>query len=568
MAVSLPDGVIGVRWDDEYGAGAAGTARPGVPPRLPGLRVDRAARRAARHRIRAAGPGRPRLPRLRRRRRSTPSRRRGATWRCSRTGVFGNPHSGSPAAAASTELAARARRQVLARHFHASPDEYAVIFTANASGALRLVGESYPFHGGGHLLLPADNHNSVNGIREFAGRAGRPVTYVPLTLPDLRVDDVRARPAPRPGAAPPAGTCSPIPRSRTSRGCSTRSPGSSRAHARGWDVLLDAAAFAPTNELDLGRHQPDYVDLSFYKMFGYPTGVGCLLARRDALVRLRRPWFAGGTDRGGVGAGAPPLPRPRGRRGSRTAPSTTSACPRWRSACGTSSRSVSRRSTARALPDRMAAAIACSPSATGTASRWLRLYGPPPTRRAAARGPELLDAEGRCSTTGRSSAAPRPTHLAAHRVLLQPGQRGDRVRDHGRRGLRLLRRDPGARLTARRVRPVPRGEPSGAVRVSLGLASNFADVERFWSSRKGCGSPDLHPVTRRSHPPVEVVALVRDLVVGDELDRPGVSKPVARNVSAPGRSRSILAATRSSGPIQPGTRIERSTCRPTFVRSR
>ena len=35
--------------------------------------------------------------------------------------------------------------------------------------------------------------------------------------------------------------------------------------------------------------------LSFYKIFGYPTGVGCLLARRSALVKLRRPWFAGGT---------------------------------------------------------------------------------------------------------------------------------------------------------------------------------------------------------------------------------------------------------------------------------
>ena len=35
--------------------------------------------------------------------------------------------------------------------------------------------------------------------------------------------------------------------------------------------------------------------VSWYKVFGYPTGVGCLLARRDALARLRRPWFSGGT---------------------------------------------------------------------------------------------------------------------------------------------------------------------------------------------------------------------------------------------------------------------------------
>ena len=30
-------------------------------------------------------------------------------------------------------------------------------------------------------------------------------------------------------------------------------------------------------------------------MFGWPTGVGCLLARREALARLERPWFSGGT---------------------------------------------------------------------------------------------------------------------------------------------------------------------------------------------------------------------------------------------------------------------------------
>ena len=35
--------------------------------------------------------------------------------------------------------------------------------------------------------------------------------------------------------------------------------------------------------------------LSFYKIFGYPTGLGALVARRKALGKLHRPWFAGGT---------------------------------------------------------------------------------------------------------------------------------------------------------------------------------------------------------------------------------------------------------------------------------
>jgi selenocysteine lyase/cysteine desulfurase len=67
------------------------------------------------------------------------------------------------------------------------------------------------------------------------------------------------------------------------------------AQSKGWRVLLDAAAFVPTNRLDLKAVQPDFVTVSFYKMFGYPTGVGALLIRRSAFQKLERPWFAGGT---------------------------------------------------------------------------------------------------------------------------------------------------------------------------------------------------------------------------------------------------------------------------------
>ena len=52
-----------------------------------------------------------------------------------------------------------------------------------------------------------------------------------------------------------------------------------QAQAAGWDVLLDAAAFVPTSRLDLGAVKPEFVTLSWYKMFGYPTGIGCLLRR-------------------------------------------------------------------------------------------------------------------------------------------------------------------------------------------------------------------------------------------------------------------------------------------------
>jgi len=202
---------------------------------------------------------------------------------------YGNPHSEHPASVASTELVERARRAIL-DHFGAAPDEYAVIFTANATGACRLVGESYPFGRGSRLALPIDNHNSINGIREFARARGARTEYVGLSGPDLRIDrDALERVlARRRGlfAFPAQSNFTGVRHSLDLVGVAQR---------HGWDVLLDAAAFAPTNVLDLGFVRPEFVAVSWYKVFGYPTGVGCLLARRDALARLHRPWFAGGT---------------------------------------------------------------------------------------------------------------------------------------------------------------------------------------------------------------------------------------------------------------------------------
>nr|HMQ52186.1 aminotransferase class V-fold PLP-dependent enzyme [Anaerolineae bacterium] len=207
--------------------------------------------------------------------------------------VFGNPHSNNPTSLATTEVVERSRAAVL-RYFNASPEEYVAIFTANASGALKLVGESYPFQPGSRYLLTFDNHNSVNGLREFARAKGARVTYAPLVPPELRLD--RARLAAE-LAEVPTGVANLFAFPAQSNFSGVQHPLELIAEARafGWDVLVDCAAFAPSNRLDLSRWQPDFVPISFYKMFGYPTGVGCLIARKVALAKLRRPWFAGGT---------------------------------------------------------------------------------------------------------------------------------------------------------------------------------------------------------------------------------------------------------------------------------
>ena len=207
-------------------------------------------------------------------------------------GVFGNPHSKSPTSltsAANVEAARLAVREF----FRASPEEYEVIFTAGASAALKLVGESYPFGSDSRYLLTYDNHNSVNGIREFARAADARVTYLPVDAAELRMDPdmVRAELA-KPLAD---NNLFAYPAQSNFSGVLHPLEWIDEAHEQGWDVVLDAAAFTPTNRLDLSVVKPDFVPLSFYKMFGYPTGMGALVVRRTALSKLVRPWFAGGT---------------------------------------------------------------------------------------------------------------------------------------------------------------------------------------------------------------------------------------------------------------------------------
>jgi selenocysteine lyase/cysteine desulfurase len=206
--------------------------------------------------------------------------------------VLGNPHSVNPSSSAATALVEHARRAVL-EYFNAR-EQYIAIFTLNATGALKLVGESFPFAPGSRLLLSTDNHNSVNGIREFAATRGVTCEYAPLTTPDLRLDTLRLTTLLN---GPHAGRANLFAFPAQSNFTGVQHPLDlvSTAQQAGWRVLLDAAAFVPTNPLDLSSVSPEFVTISFYKMFGYPTGVGCLLVRRDALPLLQRPWFAGGT---------------------------------------------------------------------------------------------------------------------------------------------------------------------------------------------------------------------------------------------------------------------------------
>lgn len=205
--------------------------------------------------------------------------------------VLGNPHSTNPTSRRATQLVEEARRAVL--DFFQAHD-YECIFTANASAALKIVGECYPFDKNSQYVLTADNHNSVNGIREFCSRRQGKVRYIPVNAQDLGLDEGKMQEALQ-TVSPDTNQLFAFPAQSNVSGVKHDLKWISYAQEKGYDVLLDAAAFVPTSSLDLSVYQPEFVSMSFYKIFGYPTGIGCLLIKKSAFRKLQKPWFAGGT---------------------------------------------------------------------------------------------------------------------------------------------------------------------------------------------------------------------------------------------------------------------------------
>jgi selenocysteine lyase/cysteine desulfurase len=393
-----------------------------------------------------------------------------------RDNVFGNPHSTNPTSQVSTASGESARACVL-DFFNADPDEYAVIFTPNASSALRLVGEAYPFGPGDRYLLMFDNHNSVNGLREFARARGAGTTYVPVVAPELRVDaDLLTLELDR--VTPGRHHLFAYPAQSNFSGVQHDLGWIARAQARGWDVLVDAASFAPCNRLDLSRWHPDFVPLSFYKIFGYPAGVGCLLARKAALAKLRRPWFAGGTITIASVQGD----------GHYLAEGATGFEDGTVNYLSLPAVEIGLRYIAGIGIDRINERVACLTGwlldelqalCHSNGRPLIQLYGPPtPARRGGIVTFNFSDPAGRLCDARRVEAAANAVNISLRTgCFCNPG--ADEVA-HG--------------LTAADLAPFfNRAEPvcvqdfiagrgdktSGAVRISLGLVSTFADVYRF-----------------------------------------------------------------------------------------
>ncbi len=398
--------------------------------------------------------------------------------------VYGNPHSTSPSSTEATRRVESARAAVL-DYFNAS-GEYTAIFTLNASGAIKLVAEAFAFAPGSRLLMTADNHNSVNGMREFARAKGARVDYAPLTRPDLRIDGealTRELAQVEPGASHLLA----YPAQSNFSGVKHDLEWVGQAQAAGWHVLLDVAAFVPTNTLDLRAVQPDFVALSFYKMFGYPTGVGCLLVRQAALARLQRPWFAGGTVNFATAQGAMHV-LSAGEAGFEDGTLDYLGIP----AVEIGLRHLQRvgmgliQTRVRCLTGWLLTELMALRH--GNRRPMVRLYGPSTTaQRGGTVTMNFYDPEGQLLDYRRLEELAGEQGISLRTgCFCNPGA-GETAEDLSEDDMKAGLAEGNAVSLSRFVRVMQDrgGKSAGALRVSLGLASNFADVERFLAFAAG-----------------------------------------------------------------------------------
>lgn len=204
--------------------------------------------------------------------------------------LFGNPHSASPSSQNSTQLVEDVRLELL-RFFKADPEEYDLVFTANATAAIKLVMEALREHEDGFWYgYHFDSHTSLVGVRESAKerRCFASDEEVDTWTEESEEDTTtRAKLFAYPAQSNMNGRRLPL--KWTAR---LRDVRKSPVY-----TLLDAAAFASTSQLDLSDDQmaPDFVTLSLYKIFGFPD-LGALIVRKTAApVFAKRRYFGGGT---------------------------------------------------------------------------------------------------------------------------------------------------------------------------------------------------------------------------------------------------------------------------------
>ncbi|KAL8637671.1 MAG: hypothetical protein Q9228_005079, partial [Teloschistes exilis] len=211
--------------------------------------------------------------------------------------LYGNPHSGSASSQLSTRRVEDVRLRAL-RFFQADPDDFDLVFVANATAGIKLVMEGFrELQGDFWYGYHQDSHTSLVGVRENACEhcclgGDEEVEKWLEAQPRSVFDSSNERGGLFAYPAQSNLNGRRLPLSWPGRLRSSQYQPNDKIYS-----LLDAAAFVSTSPLDFSNasQAPDFTVLSFYKMFGFPD-LGALIVRKDSSWPLvHRKYFGGGT---------------------------------------------------------------------------------------------------------------------------------------------------------------------------------------------------------------------------------------------------------------------------------
>ena len=201
-----------------------------------------------------------------------------------------NAHRANHTLADEATTALEGARERISSYFGTSPDQ--MIYTSGATEAINLVAYGWArenlSEGDVVVLTEMEHHADIVPWQQMSLDIGIEVRYVPIDIESYTLD-MDAFEVALDGASLVCVV-------HTSNVLGARNPVEkiiAKSHAVGARILLDCAQGAPHERIDFDSMGADFVAISAHKMAG-PTGIGCILVRRDAMAEMV-PFMTGGS---------------------------------------------------------------------------------------------------------------------------------------------------------------------------------------------------------------------------------------------------------------------------------
>ena len=201
-----------------------------------------------------------------------------------------NAHRANHTLADEATTALEDARESISSYFGTSPDQ--MIYTSGATEAINLVSYGWArenlSEGDVVVITEMEHHADIVPWQQLSKEKGVEVRYVPIDTESFTLD-MQAFEVAAEGASLVCVV-------HTSNVLGIRNPVErivEISHSNGARVLLDCAQGAPHERINFDESRVDFVAVSAHKMGG-PTGIGCLLVKRDAMDQMG-PFMTGGS---------------------------------------------------------------------------------------------------------------------------------------------------------------------------------------------------------------------------------------------------------------------------------